>query len=99
MNAPKDLPGGGLPDFDRQTTRPGGYGNWAVLFHRPIGTSELEQGFYFVRSDEPLTPQEVEDRVRADFEASATDLHGTVYRHVLEGAMFTGVERLVPVRG
>jgi hypothetical protein len=98
MGAPKDLPGGGLPSIDRQTTRPGGYANWATVHYRPIGTSDVQRGTYFLRSAEPLTPEEVEARVRADFEAEAQDVHGSTFRMVLEGAAYTGYERLVPVK-
>ena len=99
MQAPKDIPAGGLDIVQRPSVRATGYGNWSVIFSRPIGSSDLETLFYYQRSDEPLTPEEVEARAREDFEASATDVHGSQYRNTIEGIMFTGTELLIPTSG
>lgn len=99
MNAPKTEPAGGLPIPERESVRATGYGQWAVVFSRPIGSSEVERLFYFQRSNEPLTPEEVEQRARADFEASAVDEHGSMYRNIIEGVAYTGTEKLTPTQG
>lgn len=99
MQAPYDVPGGGLDIVDRPSIRARGYGNWSVVFSRPVGSSDIESLFYFQRSNEPLTPAELEARAREDFEASAGDTHGSMYRNVVEGVMFVGTERLIPTEG
>lgn len=97
LNAPKDIPGGGLTPQQRTTQFATGYGNWVSIFHRPIGSAEVERFYYLAKSSQPLTPAEAEARARADFEAAAQNEHGTVYRSVIEGVIFTGVEQYNPI--
>lgn len=99
MAAPKNIPAGGLTIPERASVRATGYGQWARIYSRPVGGTEVEPLYYFVRSDVPLTPQEVEDRARADFEANAIDEHGSMFNNVISGVAFTGIERLVPTEG
>lgn len=96
MSAPLDVPGGGLRPVPRPATRPGGYLQSAKIFFRELGTSDVQEGFYMARSNELLTPQEIANRVQADFETSAADEHGSMYRHVIEGIVYGGAEQLVP---
>jgi hypothetical protein len=99
MNLPKSQP---IPEqyiVQRPTRLATGYGHWANVMVRPIGSSNIEPHYYFTRSNTPLTPEEVERRALADFEASAVDVHGSMYRYVIEGASFTGIERLTPTEG
>lgn len=99
LTAPKDQPGGGLTPVTRSTVRASGYGNWVSLFHRPVGSSEVERFYYLAKSNRPLTPMEAEAKAIEDFETAAQDEHGTVYRSVIEGAIFTGVEQYIPTEG
>lgn len=99
MQSPKNLPGGGLTPVPRETVRASGFGNWAIVFARGIGQTEVERLFYFQRSNQPLTPQEIENLAREDFENSAADEHGSMFRNVIEGVVFTGVEELIPTAG
>jgi hypothetical protein len=96
INAPKDTPSGGLKPVPRPTTRPGGYLNWSVAFTRPIGSSELETTFHPIRSNEPLTPAELEAVVRQSIEDASAEAHGSFYRYTIEGVVWTGTEELVP---
>lgn len=97
MAAPKTEPGGGLPVPPRQVTRPGGYLNWGVGFVRVIGTSAVDMTIHAIRSQQLLTPQEVENRIRQMIEDSAQESHGTFENHTIEGVVFTGVQELVPI--
>jgi hypothetical protein len=99
MGAPKDLPGGGLDIPERPATVASGYLHAGVAFTRPIGAGDVEQTIHLVRSNDLLTPQQVEDAIRAQIEASAEDLHGTFARYTIEGISFTGVEKLVRTGG
>jgi hypothetical protein len=96
MNAPKDQPAGGLPAIPRDTVRATGYGNWATVYVREIGSPYVEPLYHLIRSQSPLTPQEVEDQVIAAFEEYVTDKHGTLQGHFVEGVSYTGTELFTP---
>lgn len=99
LTAPKDVPGGGLTPVARSTVRAKGFGNWVSIFHRGVGSSDVDRFYYLAKSSHPLTPAEAEAMAIADFEAAAQDEHGTVTNRVVEGAIFTGVEQYVPSEG
>ena len=99
MGAPKGEPGGGLDVPERPATVASGYLHAGVAFTRPIGMGGVEQTVHLIRSNDLLTPQQVEDAIRAQIEASAEDLHGTFARYTIEGISFTGVEKLVRTGG
>jgi hypothetical protein len=95
MGAPKDIPGGGLTIPDRPSSVASGYLHAGVAFTRPIGSGEVERSIHLVRSNELLTPQEVEDKIREQIEESASQAHGTFSRYTIEGISFTGTEQLI----
>lgn len=96
VTAQKDLPAGGMVPIPRPTVRASGYGNWASVFSRQIGSSVVETEYYFQRSDEPLTPEEIERRAQRDFEAATQTSHGTKAGYVFLGTVYTGTEQLIP---
>lgn len=95
LDAPKDQPAGGLDIPERPATVPTGYLNWGIAFTRPVGSSDLERTFHPFRTNEPLTPGEVEDMIRQQIEESAAELHGTFARYTVEAVAYTGTEKLV----
>lgn len=95
INAPKDEPGGGLSIPERPSVVASGYLHAAAAFTRPTGGSEVERTIHLVRSNDILTPAQVEDLVRAQIEDSATESHGTFAHYTIEGITFTGIEHLV----
>lgn len=98
INAPKDEPGGGLSIPERPSVVATGFLHAAAAFTRPTGASEVERTIHLVRSNEVLTPAQVEDLVREQIEQSATESHGTFAHYTVEGITFTGVQRLIQTR-
>jgi hypothetical protein len=95
MGAPKDIPGGGLEVSTRGARVASGYLHAGVSFTRPIGGVDVERGIHLFRSDELLTPQQVEDLIRSQIEESAMEAHGTFTGMTIEGISFTGVQQLI----
>lgn len=99
IQAPRDVPGGGLDIVPRPTF----YGGERYLYAgvsdtRRIGASDVEHGIHLISSRDLLTPAEVEDAIREQIEKSAAESHGTFAHYTIEGITFTGIERLIPTR-
>lgn len=95
IQAPKDVPLGGLDVPTRPSTVASGYLYSAAAFTRDVNSAELEKTIHLFRSDRQLTPAEVEAVARRQIETSAQDVHGTFGGRVIEGITFSGVERLI----
>lgn len=96
IEAPKDK----VPeadDIDARSYRHGkGYLNWATVFVRAPGTNDVEPYFHAIRSEEPLTPGETEQRAEAAIMDAIQQAHGSLEGYVFHGSLYTGTERLVP---
>jgi hypothetical protein len=96
LNAPKDLPFGGLTPVPREATRPGAYLYSTVSLTRLPGTLDVERGVHMFRSVDELSPQEVEDRTIQQVNDSSQEAHGTFAGMIIEAVSFTGVQQLIP---
>lgn len=96
MEAPKDrIPD--ATDINTRSLRHGqGYLQWATVFIRQPGQTDTEPIFHAIRSDNPLTPAEVEMQAQQVVQNATQQAHGTLAGYVFQGAVYTGTERLLP---
>jgi hypothetical protein len=76
---------------DRNTEYSTGYGQWVMIYQRTIGESDMIQMPYLIRSNEPLTPEEAEQRALGYLERNPDD-----YDRRTLGVGYVGTERFVP---
>ena len=97
MQAPKDqIPGYG--DVVASSRRHGqGYINWAIVYVRTPGSSEILPMHHAIRTDNPLTPEEVEQQATSSIQNAIQQAHGSLEGHVFLGTQYTGTERLQPL--
>jgi hypothetical protein len=93
--APRDEPGGGLSIPERPATVPGGYLNAGISATRAIGASDVEVNVHLFRTNELLTPAEVEDYIRAQIEESNWEKYFGGSPFTIESVAFTGVQKLI----
>lgn len=94
MNAPKDLPAGGLPLKPRDTIQATGIGHWIGIHQRTRGQSDYIFTPFLVKSNTPMTPGEAEARA-LDYLQQAPD----VYDRITLGVVYMGAEQFTPKRG
>lgn len=91
IDAPKDVPGGGLRPVQRDTEQARGFGHWVAIFQRTSGTSDFISTPFLIKSATLLTPAEAEARALAYLEQEPD-----TYNRTTLGVTFTGVERFAP---
>lgn len=91
MQAPKDLPAGGMDIPVRPTINVTGYGHWVGIHQRTRGESDYIFTPYLVKANAPMTPADAEGRA-LEFLQQAPDM----YDRVTLGVVYMGAEQFQP---
>lgn len=94
LEAPKNVPAGGLTIPSRPATVASGFLNWGVSLSRQVGSREIDRNFHPFRSATPLTPAEVEGLIREQINESQTQSHGSFANTIIQAVFWTGTEEL-----
>lgn len=91
-----DRPKGVIPSGDaikiRTTEYATGYGTWVSIYQRTRGQDDLIQTPFLIKTAQPITPQEAEQRAQWYLEQEEPD----VYNRITLAVTYTGTNQFVP---
>lgn len=91
MDRPKDVVPSGSDIIERTTEYATGYGTWVSIYQRTRGMDDLIHTPFLIKTAEPITPAEAEQRAQWFLEQEEPD----VYNRITLGVAYTGTNRFV----